>query len=137
MTGLNWRGKIINGISHYRAYYDKGIMVLSVLRNMQITDLGILMGVCKYLFGDHISTSTIIIIGAVYWVFNVIVNLSVGWFWEKNNGWEIEAQVFGKRTQPSRTVLVDPDGKSYGPRDIGGQIYKYLITGVKHGKRAG
>ena len=115
---LNWRGRIINGLSRYRAYYDKGIAVLAILRNMQITDLGILMATAKYLFGDHISTGTIILIGACYWVFNVIVNLSVGWFWERNDGWRIEAQVLGQRCQPGRTVLVSPEGEAYDARRI-------------------
>jgi len=115
---LNWRGKLINAISQYRMYYDKGISVLAIIRNMEITDLGILMAVCKYLFGDHISTSTIIIIGACYWVINVCVNLSVGFFFEKNNGWEIEAEVFGKRVSPGRTILVNPDGTPYGAEEI-------------------
>lgn len=118
MTKLNWRGRLINALSQYRAYYDKGIAVLAIIRNMEITDIGILMAVAKYLFGDHISTVTIIIIGGCYWVINVAVNLSVGWFWEKNNGWEIEAQVFGKRVAPGRTVLVDPEGKPYGPKEM-------------------
>lgn len=135
MKSLNWRGKLINGLSRYRAYYDKGIAVLAILRNMQITDLGILMAVAKYLFGDHISTWTIIIIGCCYWVFNVCVNLSVGWFWERNNGWEIEAKVFGKRAAPSRSVLVNPDGTPYGAKDIGAHVYLYLMRAMKNGKQ--
>lgn len=115
---LNWKGNLINALSQYRAYYDKGIAVLAIIRNMQLTDLGILMAVCKYLFGDHISTLTIIIIGACYWIFNVFVNLSVGWFWEKNNGWEIEAQVFGQRASPGRTILVSPKGIPYDAREL-------------------
>lgn len=114
---LNWRGRLINGLSTYRTWYDKGISVLAVIRNMQITDLGILMGVAKYLFGDQLSTKLILLIGAGYWIMNVIVNTAVGWFWERNNGWEIEAQVFAHRTQPSRTILVNPDGKAYDARE--------------------
>lgn len=85
---------------------------------MQITDLGILMAVAKYLFGDHLSTGLILMIGAGYWILNVVVNASVGWFWERNNGWEIEAQVFGKRCQPGRTILVSPEGKPYDAREL-------------------
>lgn len=113
---LNWRGNLINALSQYRAYYDKGIAVLAIIRNMELTDLGILMAAAKYLFGDHISTSTILILGVCYWVVNVCVNLAVGFFWEKNNGWEIEAQVFGQRISPTRTVLVSPEGKAYDAR---------------------
>lgn len=115
---LNWRGKLINALSRYRAYYDKGIAVLAILRNMELTDLGIMMAAAKYLFGDHISTLTIVILGGCYWVFNVCVNLCVGWFWEKNDGWKIEAEVFGKRVAPGRTVLVSPDGLPYDAREI-------------------
>ena len=68
---LNYKGKIIYVLSKYRTWYDKGIAVLAVLRNMELSDLGILMAVTKYLFGNHISTSTIIIVGACYWIFNV------------------------------------------------------------------
>lgn len=115
---LNWRGRLINVMSQYRTYYDKGIAVLAILRNMELTDLGIMMAAAKYLFGDHISTLTILIIGGCYWILNVCVNLSVGWFWEKNNGWEIEAEVFGKRVSVGRTVLVDLKGKPYDAREM-------------------
>lgn len=115
---LNRKGRLINAMSRYRTWYDKGIAVLAILRNMELSDLGILMAAAKYLFGDHISTSTILILGGCYWIFNVLVNLCVGWFWEKNNGWEIEAQVFGKRVSPGRTILVSPDGRPYDAREI-------------------
>ncbi len=118
MSTLNWKGKLINALSQYRAYYDKGVSVLAIIRNMELTDLGILMAASKYLFGDHISTTTILILGACYWVVNVCINLSVGWFWERNNGWEIEAKIFGKRAAPGRTVLVCPEGKPYDARNI-------------------
>ena len=114
---LNWKGRLINTLSTYRTWYDKGVAVLAVIRNMELSDLGILMAVAKYLFGDHLSTGTIIVIGACYWVLNVLVNLCVGWFWERNDGWRIEAQVFSQRVQPSRTVLVSPDGKPYDARE--------------------
>ena len=114
---LNWKGNLINALSQYRAYYDKGIAVLAILRNMELTDLGIMMAAGKYLFGDHISTQTIVLIGIGYWILNVCVNLSVGWFWERNNGWEIEAKVFSKRVAPGRTILVCPDGKPYDARE--------------------
>ena len=112
----NWRGNLIAAISTYRAWYDKGIQVLSVVRNMEVTDLGILMAVMKYLFGDHISTLTILLIGVGYWVFNAAVNTVVGMFWERNDGWRIEAEVFGKRNSVTRTVLVSPDGEPYDAR---------------------
>ena len=114
---LNWKGKVINALSQYRAYYDKGIAVLAIIRNMELTDIGILMGVAKYMFGDQISTATIVKIGLAYWVVNLFVNLSVGWFWEKNDGWELEAKIFGKRAAPGRTVLVCPEGKPYDARE--------------------
>ncbi|HEC62440.1 MAG TPA: hypothetical protein ENI27_09365 [bacterium] len=116
---VNWKGKLINGLSQYRAYYDKGIAVLAIIRNMELTDLAIMTAAAKYLFGDHISTLAIIFLAGCYWVVNVCVNLAVGWFWERNNGWEIEAKVFGKRVAPGRTVLVCPEGKPYDARDIG------------------
>ena len=72
------------------------------------------MAVAKYLFGDHISTLTIIILGVCYWIFNGVVNTLVGRFWELNDGWRIEAEVFGERSQPGRSVLVDTDGTAYG-----------------------
>jgi hypothetical protein len=75
------------------------------------------MAVMKYLFGDHISTLTILLIGVCYWVFNALVNTVVGMFWEKNNGWQIEAEVFGKRNSVSRTVLVSPGGSPYDARE--------------------
>ena len=115
---LNWKGKLINALSQYRAYYDKGISVLAIIRNMELTDLGILMAASKYLFGDHISTTTILILGACYWVVNVCVNLAVGFFWERNNGWELEAKILGKRVTPTRTVLVSPEGKAYDAREV-------------------
>ena len=129
MTGLNWKGKFINLLSRYRAYYDKGISVLAIIRNMELSDLGILMAATKYLFGEHISTSTIVILGIGYWIFNVCVNLSVGWFWEKNNGWKIEAEVFGQRCQPGRTVLVSPQGDPYDAR----RVKKIIKGNKKHG----
>jgi len=131
---LSRRGMIIHLLSRYRAYYDKGIAVLAVIRNMELSDLGILMAAAKYLFGDHLSTGTIIFLGCCYWFFNVIVNLSVGWFWERNDGWRIEAQVFGQRCQPTRTVLVDPDGRAYGARDIGGEVYGHMVKAARHGR---
>lgn len=118
MTKLNAKGRLIQALSKYRTWYDKGISVLAILRNMELSDLGILMAAAKYLFGDHLSTSTIVICGACYWVFNVCVNVAVGWFWEKNDGWRIEAAVFGQRTQCTRTVLVDPDGNPYDAREV-------------------
>ncbi len=90
---------------------------MSVIRNMEITDLGIFMAVAKYLFGDHISTQTILVVGLSYWILNTLWNTCVGWFWEKNDGWRIEAEVFGKRTQPGRTILVCPDGEPYDARN--------------------
>jgi|TARA_R100001530_G_scaffold135851_1_gene114184 hypothetical protein len=117
---LNWKGETIKALSRYRTFYDKGIAVLAILRNMELSDLGIMMAASKYLFGDHIETSTIVILGVAYWVFNVCVNLTVGYFWEKNDGWRIEAQVFGKRCQPGRTVLVSPEGEPYGPKEMRG-----------------
>ena len=117
---LNTKGQLIRVISTYRTWYDKGIQVLSVIRNMEVTDLGILMAVMKYLFGDHISTTAILLIGACYWIFNAVVNTVVGMFWERNNGWQIEAEVFGKRNSVSRTVLVSPDGNPYDARDTHG-----------------
>ena len=118
MTGLNWKGKLINGLSRYRTWYDKGISVLAIIRNMELSDLGILMAVAKYMFGDHISTKTILILGGCYWVFNVCVNVLVGRFWENNDGWKIEAEVFGKRLQVGRTVLVSPEGNPYDAREV-------------------
>ena len=115
---LTWKGHVIRGLSRYRTYYDKGIAVLAILRNMELTDLGIMMAAAKYLFGDHVSTGTILLIGCAYWIFNVCVNLSVGWFWERNDGWKIEAEVFGKRAQPGRTILVDPEGEPYDARKM-------------------
>ncbi len=115
-TKLNRKGRLIQALSRYRTWYDKGISVLAILRNMELSDLGILMAAAKYLFGDHLSTSTIVILGCCYWVFNVCVNVSVGWFWERNDGWRIEAEVFGKRTHTSRTILVSPEGFPYDAR---------------------
>lgn len=115
---LNRKGKLIQALSRYRTWYDKGISVLAILRNMELSDLGILMAAAKYLFGDHLSTSTIVLAGVCYWIFNVFVNVSVGWFWERNDGWRIEAEVFGKRTNTTRTVLVSPEGLPYDAREI-------------------
>lgn len=115
---LNWKGTLINAFSRYQTWYNKGISVLAVVRNMELSDLGILMAVAKYLFGDHISTSTILILGVCYWIFNALVNICVGRFWENNNGWQIEAQVFGKRISPGRMILVDPDGNPYDAREV-------------------
>lgn len=134
MNNLNWRGRLINGLSQYRAYYDKGISVLAVIRNMEITDLGILMAVAKYLFGDHIPTVWIIAFGVGYWIFNITVNLAVGWFWEANNGWKIEAQVFGKRASPGRTVLVDTDGQPYGSKQIAEDLSETLLRRIDDGQ---
>ena len=118
VKGLNWKGKLINAFSRYQTWYNKGITVLAVVRNMELSDLGILMAAGKYLFGDHISTMSIVIIGGCYWIFNAIVNITVGRFWERNNGWQIEAEVFGSRIAPGRTVLVSPDGKPYDAREL-------------------
>lgn len=115
---LNRKGKLIQALSRYRTWYDKGISVLAILRNMELSDLGILMAAAKYLFGDHISTQTIVILGCCYWIFNVCVNCAVGWFWERNDGWRIEAEVFGKRTHTSRTILVSPEGLPYDARAV-------------------
>jgi len=85
---------------------------------MEIKDIGILMAVVKYMFGDVLSNSTIILLGCCYWVFNALVNTIVGMFWEKNDGWRIEAEVFGKRNAVGRTVLVSPEGDSYDAREV-------------------
>jgi len=124
---LTWKGCVIFQLSRYRTWYDKGIAVLAVLRNMQLTDIGILMAVAKYLVGDHIATSTIVWLGVCYWVFNICVNVFVGRFWEKHDGWRIEAEVFGSRTQPGRTVLVGPDGISYGKDEVAQAVADKLI----------
>jgi hypothetical protein len=114
---LNKKGKLIKVISTYRTWYKKGIEVMSVIRNMEMSDLAILMAATKYLFGEYIPTFVIVLLGVGYWVFNAILNCSVGWFWEKNDGWRIEAEVFGKRNAVSRTVLVSPEGDSYDARE--------------------
>jgi hypothetical protein len=114
----NWKGNLIKAISTYRTWYDKGIQVLAVVRNMEFKDIAILMAAVKFFFGDVLADSTIIILGGCYWVFNAIVNTVVGMFWEKNDGWKIEAEVFGKRNAVGRTVLVSPEGDSYDARQV-------------------
>jgi hypothetical protein len=113
------RSGLIASFSKLNVWYGKGIQVLAFIRNVEITDIGILMAIGKYFFGDSISNTTIIMIGAGYWVLNTIVNLSVGWFWEHHEGWQIEAQVRGKRVDATRAILVDPDsGKAYGIEEL-------------------
>lgn len=115
------RSALIHSFSKLNIWYGKGIQVLAFIRNVEITDIGILMAIAKYFFGDSISNSTIVIVGAGYWVLNTIVNLCVGWFWEHHSGWEIEARVRAKRVDAQRTVLVDPEsGIPYGLKEIKG-----------------
>jgi len=113
------RSGLIGGFAKLNCWYAKGIAVLSFVRNMEITDIGILMGVAKYLFGDALSSWQIVGIGAGYWTLNTLVNLCVGWFWEHHSGWEIEARVVSKRITPQRTILVDPEtGQAYGLKEM-------------------
>lgn len=124
------RSSAIKGFSKLNVWYGKGIQVLAFIRNVEITDIGILMAIAKYFFGDSLSNGTIIMIGGGYWVLNTVINLSVGWFWEHHKGWEIEARVRAKRVDAQRTVLVDPDtGEPYGLNRLG-----RMINGKKQGQ---
>ena len=116
----------IRSFAKWKVWYDKGIGVLSVIRNVQLMDLGIIMALAKYMFGDQLSNAQIIAIGASYWVLNTVVNTTVGWFWEHHQGWKIEAEVRAQRVDATRTVLVSPSGDAYSLHDLASQIAKEL-----------
>jgi len=120
------RYKGIRIFSKWKVWYDKGIAVLSVIRNVQIMDLGVIMGVSKYLFGDQLSNWQIVSLGILYWILNTIINTLVGWFWEHHQGWQIESEIRAQRVDASRTVLVGLDGKPYGAEDIARHLAKEL-----------
>jgi len=121
-----FRYGFIRKFERLNIYYAKGIAVLSFIRNIQVSDAAILVGVTKYLFGEQISNWWLIGIAIGYWVINTLVNTAVGWFWEHHRGWQIAAQERASRIEPTRTVLVDGQGEVYGPEEIGKEAAKHL-----------
>jgi len=101
----------------WKALYDKGVGVLASLRVVALTDVAILMGVFKYIFGPDVSLWWVVGIGVVYYPIRTAFYLLIGKFWEDNNGFKIQAVVQGKRITPGRVMLVDLDGNEYDLRN--------------------
>jgi len=107
---------LIHKFEYWKALYDKGVGVLASLRVVALTDVAILMGVFKYIFGPDVSLWWVVSIGIVYYPLRTAFYLLIGKFWEDNNGFEIQAKVQSKRATPGRVILVDTDGREYDLR---------------------
>ncbi len=112
------RAQGIEKFELWKAFYDKGVGVLASLRVVALTDVAILMGVFKYIFGPDVSLWWVVGIGVVYYPIRTAFYLFIGKFWEDNNGFKIQAEVQGKRAQPGRVMLVDTEGNEYDLRNL-------------------
>lgn len=103
------RRDLIVAFVHHKGWYDQGTRIMASLRLVEITDVAILMGIFKYLFGENLSMWWVGLFGVVYYAARTYAHWWLGRFWEHNKGWDIHATWNAKRVEPGRQVIVNVD----------------------------
>ena len=103
------RRDLIQWFVRNNTWYSKGLQVLSSFRVVEITDIAILMGVLKYLFGDNLSIAWVAVCAFMYYPGRTLTYWFIGKFWESNDGWDIHTKFNASRVEPGRMVIVNVD----------------------------
>jgi hypothetical protein len=102
------RWVIVQFVKH-RYWFNQGNNAFASVSAIPIEKVAVIMAAGKYLLGDHVDTWIVYVVFGLYCVWRFLSRWAVGWFWHRNNGYDIETEWNKGKIPPSRSEIINVD----------------------------
>jgi len=93
----------------HRYWLNQGNNAFASVSAIPIEKVAVVMAAGKYLLGDHVDNWVLYGVFGLYCVWRFVSRWAVGWFWHRNNGYDIETEWNKGKIPPSRTEIINLD----------------------------
>jgi hypothetical protein len=118
MTWWHDKGKrqVLTVFIRHRYWFQQGNNVFASLPWPPIEKAAIVAATVKYLFGSNIPDIWIGSAFIVYCVWRFMSRWMIGWFWHRNNGYDLETVWNRGKVPPSRVEIINPEAVAHAVR---------------------
>ena len=103
------RRKLIEVFVKHRYWYGQGDQVMASTSVISVEKITIGIAAVKYIAGDSVGMAWVGIFIGVYFIWRVLSRWLIGYFWEKNGGYNVEAEWNKERVAPQRFYMLNLD----------------------------
>lgn len=103
------RNNLIKIFVKHRYWYAQGNNVLASTAVISVEKIIIGIAAIKYITSEEVPVWIIVIVLMVYFTWRILSRWSIGYFWEDNEGYDIEAEWNKVRVPPNRFYMVNID----------------------------
>jgi len=101
--------KVIYKFHLAQTWYQKGLSIYTSVMMVQMSDVAILAAAAKYVAGDSVPIWFLVVCAIGFYLGRTGLLLAIGWWWERNNGWEIATKINSTRVEPGRVHITNTD----------------------------
>jgi hypothetical protein len=93
----------------HRYWLNQGNNVVASLPWPPLEKIAIVAAVAKYLLSGNVPDVWILVSFVIYCVWRVGIRWFIGWFWHRNNGYDIETEWNKGKIAPGRMEIINVD----------------------------
>lgn len=102
------RWVLVQFVKH-RYWFNQGNSAFASVSAIPLEKVALVMAAGKYLLGESVDNWILYVAFGVYCVWRFASRWAVGWYWHRNNGYDIETEWNRGKIPPGRVEIINID----------------------------